>query len=158
MEMYKYSDFKAVGFSSNILQINYSYSSKGILRGLHYQVFPAAQAKLVRVISGKVFDVGVDIRKGSPTYLDWVGVELSSDNRKILCLPEGFAHGFYVMSDYAEIEYCCSAEYSPEHERSIIWNDPDINIDWPDQNPELSDKDKEAGFFQDSKDCFYYEG
>ena len=144
METYNYNDFKEAGYDLTFVQDNQSKSSKGVLRGLHLQLnYP--QGKLVRVIKGEVFDVGVDLRKDSPTYGEWVGVVLSAENNKQLFVPEGFAHGFLVLSDEAEFVYKCTEFYHGEDEGGIIWNDPDIGIEWPlDDIDEvvLSDKDK----------------
>lgn len=130
METYKESDFKAAGLDYNFVQDNQSSSRKGVLRGLHFQkTYP--QAKLVRVLSGEVFDVAVDLRKDSETYGQWVGVVLSGENKKMLMIPRGFAHGFLVLSDYAEFAYKCDELYHPEDEGGIAWNDPEIGIEWP---------------------------
>lgn len=127
---------------TNFVQDNHSRSKRNTLRGLHYQVAPKAQGKLVRVIEGEVFDVAVDLRKSSPTFGCWVGEILSATNRKQLWIPEGFAHGFLVLSDTAECLYKTTDYYSIQHERFISWNDPDINIRWPlSDNPILSAKD-----------------
>ncbi|MCR5785617.1 MAG: dTDP-4-dehydrorhamnose 3,5-epimerase [Eubacterium sp.] len=129
-ESYNLNDFKEAGIDTVFVQDNQSASSKGVLRGLHFQKnFP--QDKLVRVISGEVFDVAVDIRKGSPTFGKWYGVILSGENKKQLFIPKNFAHGFIVLSDYAEFAYKCSDFYHPDDEGGIIWNDPKIGIDWP---------------------------
>lgn len=141
METYKKSEFELNGIKDNFVQDNHSQSSYGVLRGLHYQQGPKAQAKLVRCIIGEIFDVAVDLRKDSLTYLKWVGYNLSADNKQQLYIPAGFAHGFCTLSEKAEISYKCSEEYSPENERGIIWNDPMINIPWPVKNPILSSKD-----------------
>tara|TARA_B100000586_G_scaffold208233_1_gene155565 strand:- start:159 stop:683 length:525 start_codon:yes stop_codon:yes gene_type:complete len=122
------------------VQDNHSVSKKGVLRGLHYQVNPG-QGKLVRVTRGEVFDVAVDIRKQSPTYGKWWGLSLSETNNFQLYIPIGFAHGFCVLSESAEVLYKCSDYYSPENERGILWNDPDLAIDWPVKDPILSEKD-----------------
>ncbi|MEL4378916.1 dTDP-4-dehydrorhamnose 3,5-epimerase [Shewanella algae] len=130
------------GKPTKFVQDNHSKSKKGILRGLHYQT-KNTQGKLVRVVSGKVFDVAVDIRKDSPTYGQWVGEYLSAENKRQLWIPEGFAHGFYVTSEEAEFVYKCTDFYNPEAEHSIIWNDEDIGIEWPLITlPLLSGKDK----------------
>lgn len=142
IETYKYSDFAQAGIKEYFVQDNHSSSTKGVLRGLHYQKHPKAQGKIIRTIKGKIFDVAVDIRKGSPYYGKWVEVELSKENNKMLYIPAGFAHGFLVLSDIAEITYKCTEEYSLENERGIIWNDNTINIKWPVSNPILSEKDK----------------
>ncbi len=140
-EIYKYPDFSQVGITKHIAQTNYSKSKKNVLRGLHYQKNPVAQGKILQVISGEIFDVAVDMRRGSPCYGKWVGQILSSENMKMLYIPEGFAHGFCVLSKKAEIIYQCTNVYSPENERGIIWNDPDVNIPWPVKDPILSEKD-----------------
>ena len=144
METYNYNDFKEAGHDLKFVQDNQSKSSKGVLRGLHLQI-NHPQGKLVRVIKGEVFDVGVDLRKDSPTYGEWVGVVLSAENNRQLFVPEGFAHGFLVLSDEAEFVYKCTEFYHGDDEGGIMWNDPDIAIEWPlDDIDEvvLSDKDK----------------
>lgn len=139
---------KAVGYAVNFVQDNHSRSSQGVLRGLHYQLAPHAQGKLVRVVQGKVFDVAVDLRKSSPTFGQWVGVNLSAENKRQLWVPEGFAHGFLTLSDSADFLYKTTNYYAPESERAIIWNDSDINIKWPlDIEPALSGKDSVAPLF-----------
>lgn len=135
---------KAVGRTVKFVQDNHSCSSRNVLRGLHYQI-QQPQGKLVRVTVGSVFDVAVDIRNNSPTFGRWVGEMLSAENKKQLWLPEGFAHGFVVLSDNAEFLYKTTDYYAPEHERSIVWNDPTLNITWPIQEiPTLSEKDARA--------------
>ncbi len=160
LETYKKSDFEKAGIKAEFVQDNHSKSVKGVLRGLHFQKKPFAQGKLVRCIRGKIFDVAVDIRKGSPTFGKWVGYELSEENRYILWIPEGFAHGFLTLSDEAEVIYKVSGgEYSPEHDAGIIWNDPDIDIKWPlDQVDEiiLSEKDKKLPFLREIDTTFEY--
>lgn len=142
METYKDSEFAAAGLDYKFVQDNQSSSKKGVLRGLHFQK-THPQAKLVRVLSGEVFDVAVDLRKGSETYGQWVGAFLSGENHKQFMIPRGFAHGFVVVSDYAEFAYKCDEIYHPEDEGGIAWNDPDINIKWPDVGDIiLSEKDK----------------
>lgn len=142
METYKKTEFAKNGIDIEFVQDNHSKSTKGVLRGLHYQKDPKAQAKLVRCPYGKVFDVAVDIRKNSPYFGKWTGAILSAENKHMLYIPEGFAHGFVVLSDEAELFYKASDEYSPEHDRGIKWNDPDINIDWGiDFKPLVSEKD-----------------
>ena len=142
METYKKTEFAKNGIDIEFVQDNHSKSTKGVLRGLHYQKEPKAQAKLVRCPYGKVFDVAVDIRKNSPYFRKWTGAILSAENKHMLYIPEGFAHGFVVLSDEAELFYKASNEYSPEHDRGIKWNDPDINIDWGiDFKPLVSEKD-----------------
>lgn len=151
LESYKKSDFVKNGIDVEFLQDNHSLSSKGVLRGLHYQKPPFAQAKLVRVISGAVWDVAVDIRKKSPTYKKWIAVELSGENKKMFFIPEGFAHGFVAITDDVQLMYKCSNEYSPQHDAGIIWNDPEIAIQWPVDNPVLSDKDIILPFLKDAE-------
>lgn len=150
LESYKKSEFFANGIDVEFNQDNHSKSTKGVLRGLHYQLPPKAQAKLVRCIQGEIFDVAVDIRKNSPTFGKWVGEKLSAENKKMLFVPEGFAHGFVVLSETAELLYKASNEYSKEHDRGILWNDKDIAIDWGiDFEPILSDKDKNQPLLKD---------
>ena len=147
METYNRNDFVEAGIDVTFVQDNQSASSKNVLRGLHFQInYP--QDKLVRVINGKVFDVAVDLRPGSETFGKWFGVELSAENKKQFFIPKGFAHGFYVMSDYAEFTYKCSDFYHPNDEGGIKFDDPDIGIEWPfeDRNALiLSDKDTKWG-------------
>ena len=149
METYNLNDMKEYGLDMIFVQDNQSMSTKGVLRGLHFQKeFP--QGKLVRVIKGSVFDVAVDIRKGSPTYGQWFGEVLSEENCKQFYISPGFAHGFYVLSDVAEFYYKCTDFYHPGDEGGIMWNDPDIAIDWPfDGEPLLSDKDRNQMNFKD---------
>ena len=154
METYKDSDFKAAGLDYNFVQDNQSSSRKGVLRGLHFQK-THPQAKLVRVLKGEVFDVAVDLRKDSPTYGQWVGVVLSEENKRQFMIPRGFAHGFVVMSDYAEFAYKCDELYHPEDEGGIMWNDPAIGIEWPEVGEIiLSEKDKVHPSLKDSKIVF----
>jgi len=143
---------EATGLTRQFVQDNHSKSQRGVLRGLHYQINPKAQGKLVRVIQGEVFDVAVDIRKDSPTFGHWVGEILSAENRKQLWVPEGFAHGFVTLSETAEFLYKTTSPYAPSHERAIIWNDPDLAIDWPISTaPLLSGKDQVAVAFKDAE-------
>ena len=140
MELYHIEKFNLGGIDCNFVQDNYVKSVQKTLRGLHFQVqYP--QAKLLHCLKGKVFDAAVDIRKDSPYFGKWVGVELSEDNKYQLFIPQGFAHGYYVMSEIAEIAYKCSDIYHPEDEQGIRWDDPDIGIEWPATKPVLSDKD-----------------
>lgn len=140
----------ATGVACDFVQDNHSRSTKGVLRGLHYQLPPAAQGKLVRAVVGEIYDVAVDIRKSSPTFGKWVGFYLSAENKRQVLIPEGFAHGFLVVSDTAEVLYKTTDYYAPEFERSIRWNDPDIAIKWPCEiAPLLSDKDAGAPFVAD---------
>lgn len=151
METYKESDFKEAGLNYNFVQDNQSSSRKGVLRGLHFQK-THPQAKLVRVIKGEVFDVAADLRKNSPTYGQWVGVVLSEENKRQFMIPRGFAHGFVVMSEYAEFAYKCDEKYHPEDEGGIMWNDPSIGIEWPEVGEIiLSEKDKVHPSLADSK-------
>lgn len=139
------------GLNIRFVQENHSRSGRNVLRGLHYQI-KKTQAKLVRVIAGEVFDVAVDIRQSSPTFGRWAGEILSAENKKQFWIPEGFAHGFLVLSDVAEFLYLATDYYAPEHERAIIWNDPDLNIDWPVQGqPSLSGKDQKAPSFKEAE-------
>lgn len=143
MEVYQAKRFQEAGIGAEFVQDNHSGSSQGTLRGIHYQI-RQAQGKLVRVVTGEVFDVAVDLRRSSPTFGRWVGHSLSADNRLQMWIPPGFAHGFYVISEWAEIFYKASNYYSPQWERTIVWNDPDLAIEWPliDQLPPLlSEKD-----------------
>ena len=134
----------AVGNAVHFVQDNHSKSARGVLRGLHYQI-QQAQGKLVRVVQGEVFDVAVDLRKSSPTFGLWVGERLSAENKKQLWVPAGFAHGFVVLSETAEFVYKTTDYYAPAHERSLLWNDPALGIDWPmTTTPTLSDKDRNA--------------
>ncbi|UDJ84205.1 dTDP-4-dehydrorhamnose 3,5-epimerase [Kosakonia oryzae] len=143
---------EAVGRKVQFVQDNHSKSKKGVLRGLHYQLDPHAQGKLVRAVAGEVFDVAVDVRKSSPTFGQWVGVHLSAENKRQLWIPEGFAHGFVVLSDSAEFVYKATNYYCPQSESSIIWNDPELNIAWPlAAEPELSGKDAVAPSFTSAK-------
>lgn len=142
---------EAIGRPVKFVQDNHSRSRKGVLRGLHYQI-QQPQGKLVRVVAGEVFDVAVDIRKSSPTFGKWVGVVLSAENKRQLWVPEGFAHGFVTLSEDAEFLYKTTDYYAPEYERSIIWNDPMLDIEWPiEGEPELSAKDQEALFLHDTE-------
>jgi dTDP-4-dehydrorhamnose 3,5-epimerase len=141
----------AVGQDVQFVQDNHSRSAKGVLRGLHYQI-QQPQGKLVRVVRGAVFDVAVDLRKSSSTFGQWVGVELSEDNNRQLWVPAGFAHGFVVLSESAEFLYKTTDYYAPEFERCIIWNDPDVGINWPiDDEPQLSGKDQQGLSLNDAE-------
>jgi len=156
METYKMPDFVTAGIKGNFVQENHSRSTKGVLRGLHYQNPPFAQGKLVRAVRGEIFDVAVDIRKGSPTWGKWVGVILSEGNKNTIYVPEGFAHGFYVLSEIAEVLYKTTSVYSPEAAAGIIWNDEDLNIEWPVIEPILSEKDKNLPTLKNADIRFYY--
>lgn len=142
-ESFNHANFEEIiGKKVNFVQDNHSCSHKGVLRGLHYQLPPKAQGKLVRIISGEVFDVAVDIRKNSPTFGKWVGAVLSAENKKQLWIPAGFAHGFLTLADSSQMLYKATDYYAPETERSIIWSDSEIGIDWPDvDNVKVADKD-----------------
>lgn len=142
----------AVGHPVSFVQDNHSRSTNGVLRGLHYQLAPHAQGKLVRIVHGEVFDVAVDIRKSSPTFGQWVGVLLSAENKRQFWIPEGFAHGFVTLSESAEFLYKTTNYYAPQSERSIIWNDPELGIDWRcEADPQLSEKDLKAKLLANSE-------
>jgi dTDP-4-dehydrorhamnose 3,5-epimerase len=143
METWNQREWAALGLCERFVQDNLSYSAKGVLRGLHLQA-PRPQGKLISVVDGEVFDVAVDLRRGSPTFASWVGVTLSAASKQQLYVPEGFAHGFVVTGDHALVMYKCTDFYSPDHELSLLWNDPDLGIDWPLENPTLSRKDQSA--------------
>ena len=147
-ESWSEARYRELGVDGPFVQDNVSVSRKGVLRGLHYQD-PRAQGKLVSVLSGRVFDVAVDVRRESNHFGQWVGVKLSSDNRRQFYVPPGFAHGFLVLSDSAIFTYKCTEYYSPSHERSLRWNDPEIGIKWPTAAPLLSAKDRAAPLLQD---------
>ncbi|ARD43581.1 dTDP-4-dehydrorhamnose 3,5-epimerase [Colwellia sp. PAMC 21821] len=152
METFRVDEFTRECAQKTFVQDNHSKSSQGILRGLHYQL-KNTQGKLVRVTSGEVYDVAVDMRKSSPTYGQHVGVVLSGENKRQLWVPEGFAHGFYVMSESAEFVYKCTDYYAPEHEVSLLWNDPALNIQWPlvdGKAPLLAAKDEAGLLFKDA--------
>lgn len=155
-ESYSAHDFeKVTGLDRTFVQDNHSRSKRGVLRGLHYQI-KCAQGKLVRVTEGEVFDVAVDIRSGSPNFGKWTGTKLSAENRRQLWVPEGFAHGFLVLSDWAQFLYKTTDYYAAEHERCIRWDDPSINVEWPiEHDPVLSAKDQE-GLDLHSADTFVY--
>ena len=155
-EIYKLSAFSQFKIDKILTQINHSKSKKCVLRGLHYQLNPKVQDKFVFVAAGEIFDVAVDIRKGSPYYGKWVGQTLSSRNKKALYIPEGFAHGFCVLSDVAQVIYCCTNEYAPEYDRGIFWNDPKLKIDWPIKNPILSEKDSKLPLLEKAENNFIY--
>lgn len=151
MESWHAKKFAELGLDVDFVQDNHSRSAKGVLRGLHYQL-ENPQGKLVRVVSGAVFDVAVDVRKGSPSFGQWVGVELSGENHRQLYVPQGFAHGFCVLSESADFLYKCTDFYSPEHECGILWNDPDIAIDWPCGDHKVSDKDAKNSLLKDMEE------
>lgn len=160
METYNKNDFFEAGLTMEFVQDNESKSKKGVLRGLHFQT-KHTQGKLVRVTKGQVFDVAVDLRKGSPTFGEWEGVILTDENKKQFYVPEGFAHGFLVMSDVAVFNYKCTDYYAPEYDSGLLWNDKDIAIEWPLQGIEeilLSDKDKRQKKLKDIEIPFEYKG
>ncbi len=150
MESYSKRDMEAAGINVDFVQDNRSYSAKkGIIRGLHFQRNPMAQAKLVTCLRGAILDVAVDLRKDSTTYKQWISVELTAENRKELFIPKGFAHGFLTLTDDVEIMYKCDEFYSPEHDGGIRFDDPDIGVDWGVTDPILSEKDTNAPFLKD---------
>ena len=154
METYHEQKLSDGGISATFIQDNHASSQKNILRGLHYQLkFP--QGKLIRCIKGQILDICVDIRKNSPTFGQWVGQILSSENARQLYVPPGFAHGYMVRSDNAEVEYKCTELYHPEDDYGILWNDPAIGIDWGIENPILSEKDKQQPLLKDVKDILF---
>ena len=157
LESFKESAFHANGINDRFIQDNLTHSIKGVLRGLHYQKAPKAQAKLVTALRGEIFDVAVDVRKNSPTYGKWVSEILSEQNHKLLYIPEGFAHGYCVLSDEADIFYKVNQEYSPEHDSGFIWNDPEINIKWPIDKPIISEKDQKLPLFKNADNNFEYQ-
>ena len=143
LESYKESDFKAAGIREQFVQDNHSRSTRGVLRGLHFQRHPHAQGKLVRVTSGSVWDVAVDLRSSSPTFRQWVAAELSAENHQMLYVPPGFGHGFVTLSETADFLYKCTAEYAPESDAGIRWDDPKIGIVWPLKDVLVSEKDRQ---------------
>ncbi|WP_339311802.1 dTDP-4-dehydrorhamnose 3,5-epimerase [Paenibacillus sp. FSL M7-0896] len=159
METYSEAKFHEQELRYQFVQDNQSYSAvKGTLRGLHFQLNPKAQTKLVRCTRGSIFDVAVDIRQGSPSYGKWFGVELTAENKKQLLIPKGFAHGFMTLTEDVEVQYKCDELYAPECDGGILWNDPDIGIEWPiDVTPLLSAKDEQAPLLKDVKHNFVYQ-
>lgn len=159
MEFYNIDEFAKNGFAEKFIQDNHSRSKKGVIRGLHYQIHPYAMGKLVKCASGKIFDVGVDIRKGSPTFGKWYGEILSGENHKMLYFPPGFAHGFLSLEDGTEVIYKCTGVFNAESERAIIWNDPDIGIKWPLDMVEkviVSERDSKHPRLKDAETNFVY--
>jgi len=156
LESFKESVFASNEIDTKFVQDNFSHSVKGVLRGLHYQKNPKAQAKLVTALRGEIFDVSVDIRKDSPTYGKWVGEILSENNHKLLYIPEGFAHGFCILSETADVLYKVNQEYSPEDEKGIIWNDPEVKITWPIDKPILQEKDSKLPVLKNADNNFTY--
>ncbi|MEK3900610.1 dTDP-4-dehydrorhamnose 3,5-epimerase [Paenibacillus sp. FSL R7-0179] len=159
METYSEAKFHEQELRYQFVQDNQSYSAvKGTLRGLHFQLNPKAQTKLVRCTRGSIFDVAVDIRQGSPSYGKWYGIELNAENKKQLLIPKGFAHGFMTLTEDVEVQYKCDELYAPECDGGILWNDPDIAIEWPiDVIPVLSAKDEQAPLLKDVKHNFVYQ-
>ena len=154
METYKYSEFNEAGITESFFQDNHSFSLKGVLRGLHFQSEPHSQGKLVRVVKGAVWDVGVDLRPASATYKQWYGLELNEENNKMFYIPPGFAHGFLTYRDNTHFLYKCTTEYAPESDGGIRWNDPDIAVDWPLESgviPDVSEKDAILPYLKDLK-------
>lgn len=154
VELYKRSDFERAGIREHFVQDNFSRSSKGTLRGLHFQKHPKAQGKLVWCLRGAIYDVAVDLRLASPTYGKWVAAELSERNGAMLYLPPAFAHGFQVLSDSADVLYKCTEEYSPAHDRGVLWNDPELGVTWPLADPLLSQKDRGLPLLRDADAAF----
>jgi len=154
-ETYRQAEFAAHGIPP-FVQDNHSHSARGVLRGLHYQKQPQAQGKFVIVVRGEIFDVAVDIRQGAPTYARWVAQTLSAENGCALYIPPGFAHGFCVLSDAADLVYKVTTEYAPELERGILWNDPDIGVAWPLREPNLSPRDLGLPLLHDADNNFVF--
>lgn len=158
MESYNESLLRELGLDYPFIQDNQSLSAEpGVIRGLHYQLNPKAQTKLVRVLTGAIYDVILDIRKGSPNYGQWIGVILSQYNKRQLLVPKGFAHGFCTLVPNTQVLYKVDEYYSPEHDRGILWNDPDLKINWPVSEPQLSDKDKRHPVFKEAEMNFIWE-
>jgi len=157
LESFKESSFIENEINTKFVQDNFSRSIKGVLRGLHYQKNPKAQAKLLTVLRGEIFEVAVDIRKDSPTYGKWVSETLSEQSHKLFYIPEGFAHGFCILSDEADVYYKVNQEYSPEHDTGFIWNDPEINIKWPIDKPILSERDQKLPLLKNVDNNFIYQ-
>lgn len=157
METYSQRKFEELGIKATFIQDNHSFSAQnGTLRGLHFQLNPKAQTKLVRCTRGKILDVAIDIGKGSPTYKEWVAVELTDRNRRQLFIPKGFAHGFLTLTDDVEVQYKVDEFYDSESDRSVRYNDPEIGVCWEISNPILSEKDAQAPLLNDSDINFYY--
>jgi dTDP-4-dehydrorhamnose 3,5-epimerase len=159
MESYNEETARTYGITHAFIQDNHSLSVEaGVLRGMHYQLSPKAQTKLVRVTAGAIYDVVIDIRRGSPTFGQWQGFILSAANKRQLLVPQGFAHGFCTLVPNCEVQYKVDALYSPEHDRGIAWNDPALAIEWPTSSPILSDKDSKHPMLADAEINFVYEG
>ncbi|MCK4765243.1 MAG: dTDP-4-dehydrorhamnose 3,5-epimerase [Candidatus Aminicenantes bacterium] len=157
MEVFKDSIFREWGLTDRFVQISHTCSRKNVIRGLHYQMNPKPQGKLVRAVVGEVFDVAVDIRRGSPNFGKWVGQVLSAEKKNLLWIPVGFAHGYCVLTEDSEVAYYCTEEWAPDCERGIIWNDPEINIEWPSQEPIISEKDAQNQSLADADINYEYE-
>lgn len=151
METYSKRDFQSIGIQDEFVQENHSRSEKNVIRGLHFQDERAPMAKLVRCTRGKIFDVAVDIRSNSETFGKWFGIELSEDNKKMLYIPVGFAHGFQTLTDLTEVQYRQTSYYNPKAEKNISWDDPELNISWPITDPTLSERDQNAMSFTQYK-------
>ena len=158
METYKHSEFAREGIPETFVQGNHSKSARGVLRGLHYQKNPKAQGKLIRVLSGEIYDVAVDLRRGGSTYGHWVAVTLSAQDKKMLYVPAGFAHGFCVTREESEVLYSATEEYAPECEAGVLWNDPQLDIAWPVDKPRLSARDRAWPPLQLADNNFNYAG
>ena len=158
-ETYHADKFAELGLPTNFVQDNHSRSKRGVVRGLHYQDMRAPMAKLVRCTAGRLLDIAVDLRVGSPTFGKWVGVELAEDNHRQLLVPVGFGHGFVVLSEYADLQYRCTNFYAPETEGAVLWNDPAIGVDWNVEEPILSARDQQAQTLAEylKNPAFYYE-
>ncbi len=156
LESYNSESFFAAGLTMNFVQDNESLSRKGVLRGMHFQNPPYEQGKLVRVVKGAVMDVAVDIRKNSPYYGKWCSVILTEENKLLFWLPPGFAHGFLTLEENTVFSYKCTQVYNRESEESIIWNDPDLNITWPEKTPIITDRDRNGKLFKDFNSRFIY--
>lgn len=155
-EVFRAAELEKSGIPGPFVQENQSRSRKGVLRGLHYQVPPRSQGKLVRCLRGAIFDVAVDLRRGSPSYGRWVGRELGEDSRRVLYVPPGCAHGFYALSETADVVYSLTDYYSPAHERGVRWDDPDLGIAWPGRSPVLSAKDAAYPFLGEAEHPFRF--
>ncbi len=157
LENYRHSEFSAGGIPMHLTQLGHSRSKRGVLRGLHYQKRPKAQGKLISVMRGEIYDVVVDIRRGSPAYGNWISAVLADTDHRMLYVPEGFAHGFCVLSDEVDVLYALTAEHDPALDRGILWNDPRIGISWPIRNPMLSQKDTSLPLLEAADNNFEYE-
>lgn len=158
MESYNDKQFQKFGLKYDFIQDNHSLSlDKDVIRGLHYQLYPDAQTKLVRVITGAIYDVAVDIRNGSPTYGQWVGVTLSEENHQMLLVPKGFAHGFCTLTANTNVQYKVDNYYSPKQDKGIYWNDPTLAIDWPCSSPNLSEKDAHQPLLENAEVHFHWQ-